>query len=271
MAETTLGDQLSARDVVIRIKNLSKTYITSKNKSIRALEDINFDVVRGEFICLVGPSGCGKSTLLNIIGGLDQPTAGEVLIQNPSGRGTKLAIIFQNPLLLPWRTVWKNIQFSLEGDCGIPREEWEERIKSAIDLVGLTGFEEAFPSQLSGGMQTRTSIARALVIDPDILLMDEPFGALDEITRRRLQSELLRIWQKTRKTIVFVTHSVSEAAYLADRVVLFTPRPGRVQALFQINIPRPRIYGDENLLKIELKILRELEKVISLHGSKEES
>jgi NitT/TauT family transport system ATP-binding protein len=167
-------------------------------------------------------------------------------------------MVFQSPLLLPWRTVWKNIQFALEADKNIDRSEWNERIRHVIHLVGLEGFEHAYPQQISGGMQTRVAIARALVTDPDILLMDEPFGSLDEITRRRMQSELLNIWSKNKKTVVFVTHSIPEAVYLGDRVAVLTPRPCSIFSVIRISLPRPRSYGDPKLFEYERVVLSKL-------------
>jgi NitT/TauT family transport system ATP-binding protein len=241
---------------VIQVGNVSKSFATPTRGRIEALVDIDFEVHDGEFLCLLGPSGCGKSTLLNIIAGIDTPTLGD--IRFPHAR-PRMAMVFQQALLLPWRTVRSNVRFSLESWGDVPRLEWDNRVDRAVKLVGLEGFEEYFPRQLSGGMQTRVSIARALAIDPGVLLMDEPFGALDEMTRRRMHRELLGIWEKTRKTVTFVTHSVSEAVYLADRILILTPRPGRIKANLRVEVERPRAYGDDRLYAMEKVVLRELE------------
>jgi len=250
------------KEQVIKIKDLYKTFMLSDGTRLDVISDLNLLVYDREFLCLLGPSGCGKSTLINIIAGLENYDRGEVDILPTSNRQRRISIVFQSPLLLPWRTVWKNIQFALEANNTISRNEWQDRISHVVRLVGIEGFENAYPHQLSGGMQTRVSIARALVTDPDILLMDEPFGALDEITRRYMQSELLKIWEKDKKTVIFVTHSISEAVYLADRIAIMTPRPGRIYCIIRVNISRPRIYGDPELFKYEGVVLQKLEEAI---------
>ena len=213
----------------IEVANLTKDY-DGTSHTVQALRDVSFTVRRGEFLSVVGRSGCGKSTLLNMIAGLDLPTEGKVqingaLVLSPS---TKVGFVFQRPVLLEWRTTLENILLPIEI-LGLDGRRHRSRAQDLIDLIGLTGFENAYPNELSGGMQQRVSLARSLIYDPDILLMDEPFGALDAITREVMDLELLRIWQASGKTIIFVTHDIAEAVFLSDRVVLMTPRPGRDQ------------------------------------------
>jgi len=211
---------------------------------VHALANITLDVARGEFIALIGPSGCGKSTLLRLIADVLQPTRGTIEIRGGPPSRARLArefgFVFQHPGLLLWRDALANVSLPLAIGAWGRRHASPHRPEALLELVGLKGFEHAFPRQLSGGMQQRVSIARALVTDPPILLMDEPFGALDEITRDHLNQELLRIWEATGTTIVFVTHSIPEAVYLANRVFVFTPRPGRVQEEVAIELPSPR-------------------------------
>ncbi len=226
---------------MLKVENVCHKYVVD-NVIIEALKDVNFEVKRGEFFTIIGPSGCGKSTLLNIIAGLVKPTSGRIFVN-----GTELtkpmpgilAYVFQQPLLLPWRTVLDNVAFGLEM-LGVKKNERIRRAIEMIRLVGLQGFESMYPSELSGGMQQRVSIARALAVNPEILLMDEPFGALDEQTRLQLGMELTRIWMMTRKTIVFVTHSLIEAALLSDRVAVMSRRPGRVVDIIEVDVDRPR-------------------------------
>ncbi len=212
----------------LKLRNISKTFTSEKGEKIESLSSINLDIENQEFICLLGPSGCGKTTLLRIIAGLDQASTGTVelggtLIDRPN---PQLAMIFQEYSLYPWRTVVDNIGFGLEIRK-VPAEERHAIVKKYVDIVGLKGFENSFPYELSGGMRQRVAVARALAVEPSILLMDEPFGALDAQTRNLLQHELLEIWEKTKKTILFVTHSVDEAVFMADRIVVLTPRPGK--------------------------------------------
>ncbi|MEM4297403.1 MAG: ABC transporter ATP-binding protein [Nitrososphaerota archaeon] len=260
MAEA--GGNLEVVEEIITINGVSKSFTLPNGTIIGAISNLTLSIYDREFICLLGPSGCGKSTLLNIIAGLEQHDLGTVRIAQLKSRPTRISTVFQTPLLLPWRTVWKNIQFALESNNSVSRGEWNDRISGVIGLVGLKGFENAYPQQLSGGMQTRVGIARALVTDPDILLMDEPFGALDEITRRRMQSELLSIWAKDRKTVVFVTHSISEAVYMGDRVAIFTPRPGSIYSILEVQLPRPRSYDDPRLFEFERLALSKLEEAM---------
>jgi NitT/TauT family transport system ATP-binding protein len=206
-----------------------------RNQEFTALKDIHFDVKSGEFMVIVGPSGCGKSTLLDLLGGLTKPTSGQILLDGVPITGPALdrGIVFQQYALFPWKTAKGNIEFGLEAK-GVPAKEREDRAKEFLELVGLKGFEDRYPHELSGGMKQRVAIARSLAYDPDVLLMDEPFAALDAQTRETLQSELLRIWEKTGKTIVFITHGIDEAVYLGQRVAVMTSRPGRVKDIIDI-------------------------------------
>ena len=213
---------------------------------VRALQQIDLEVRSGEFVSLIGPSGCGKSTLLRLLGDLLQPTSGTIRVNGKSPRQARLSreygIVFQQPVLYEWRTVMQNVQLPLEV-MRVRAQERRERATALLNLVGLTDFAERYPWELSGGMQQRVSIARALSFKPSVLLMDEPFGALDEMTRERLNRELLNIWSETRTTIVFVTHSVAEAVFLSDRIVVMSPRPGRIEAVIDVDLRRPREAG----------------------------
>ena len=216
----------------ISIENVGHVYRPPNGRAVPALEDISLDVAEREFLALLGPSGCGKSTLLYLIGGFLPVERGAISVNGKpvAGPGPDRGIVFQHFALFPWKTVRANIAYGLERQ-GLPRDEREARVQSFIDLVGLTGFEDSYPSQLSGGMKQRTALARTLAFDPSILLMDEPFGALDAQTRHLMQAELLSIWQRTPKTVIFVTHDVQEAVYLADRVAVMSARPGRIKTI----------------------------------------
>ncbi|MBN1486730.1 MAG: ABC transporter ATP-binding protein [Anaerolineae bacterium] len=224
----------------LAVKNLCASFPGPKGV-LAALDNVSFEVNRGEFICLIGPSGCGKSTLLRIIAGLLTPTSGEVRLEGDlqTKAGRRVGLVFQQPTLLPWRTVYDNIALPLELGQD-PAECLERKTKDLLSLVGLSGFEEAFPAQLSGGMAQRAAIARALAQNPEMLLLDEPFGALDALTRERMAVELLRIWQRDKRTVLMVTHNVEEAALLGDRVIVLSPRPGYIVATVEVPIPRPR-------------------------------
>jgi NitT/TauT family transport system ATP-binding protein len=231
---------------MIQIENVSKIYRTQENEFVPAVAEVSLEVKEKEFVTLVGPSGCGKSTILKLVSGLIPVTGGtirvrEQLVQEPF---PDVGFVFQQPVLLPWRTVLGNILFSIEM-LGKKEKEFGNRAGDLIKLAGLEGFENKYPRELSGGMQQRVAICRALIHDPSLLLMDEPFGALDAMTREEMSFELLRIWEERRKTILFVTHSIPEAILLADRVVVMTPRPGKIERIFQIDLPRPRVYEME--------------------------
>ncbi len=220
------------------IDKICKSFASAQGKSLDVLQDIDLCINEEEFVALVGPSGCGKSTLLNITSGLLEPTSGNIkFTQTAPGYEPRMSIVFQETGLFPWRNVHDNIAFGLET-AGLPTAEREARIAHYIELVGLKGFEKAFPHQLSGGMRQRVGIARALAIEPDLLLMDEPFSALDAQTRTIMQEELVTLWEKTRLTTLYVTHNIQEAVMLADRVVLLSRRPGKVSKILSIDIPR---------------------------------
>ncbi len=224
----------------IIIQNLSMSFSGRHGvEPVRVLEGINLEVGQREFICLVGPSGCGKSTILNILGGFLEPTTGEVLVGGELVRGPdpRRIFIFQENGIFPWLTVWDNIGFGL---LRMPLAKRNAIVKRYVDMVGLAGFEQAYSRELSGGMRQRVELARALAADPEIIYMDEPFGALDYLTRLKMRADLTRIWQTEHKTIVFVTHDIDEAVQLADRVVVFSPRPATVRTIIPINLPRPR-------------------------------
>lgn len=226
---------------MIEVDNVSVTYQSQDGSLTQALEPTTLSIETNEFVSLIGPSGCGKTTLLKVIGDLLQPTKGTIRIEgSPASslrRARQIGNMFQDPVLLPWRTVGGNIAF-LAQLAGKPPTR--TRLEELAALVGLQGFLERFPHELSGGMKQRAAIARALALDPRLLLMDEPFGALDEITRHRMNTELLRIWTDNKKTVVFVTHSLSEAVFLSDRVIVLSARPGRILADVRVDLPRPR-------------------------------
>ncbi len=220
------------------IDNVSKSFVSRTGHNLPVLQDINLTVNEEEFVALVGPSGCGKSTLLNITAGLLAPTSGSASFTHlTQGHVPRTGIVFQETGLFPWRSVYDNIAFGLEA-MGMPRQEQKDRISHYINLVGLTSFEKALPHHLSGGMRQRVGIARALVINPDLLLMDEPFSALDAQTRTIMQEELVTLWDKTRLSTLYVTHNIQEAVMLADRVVLLSRRPGKISRILNIGIPR---------------------------------
>lgn len=220
------------------IDNVSKSFVSRTGHTLPVLQDINLTVNEEEFVALVGPSGCGKSTLLNITAGLLAPTSGNASFTHlPQGHVPRTGIVFQETGLFPWRSVYDNIAFGLEA-MGVPRQEQKDRISHYLNLVGLTGFEKALPHHLSGGMRQRVGIARALVINPDLLLMDEPFSALDAQTRTIMQEELVTLWDKTRLSTLYVTHNIQEAVMLADRIVLLSRRPGKISRILNIGIPR---------------------------------
>jgi NitT/TauT family transport system ATP-binding protein len=224
------------------IRNVGVDYQTARSGIKRALSNINLTVDKGEFICIVGTSGCGKTTLLKAIDGLVPTTSGSIEVNGKpiKGPGNDRAVVFQAPSLLPWRSVEGNIKYGIEMRGKSRTAEAKATVKDLIRLVGLEGFENSFPSELSGGMQQRVNLARALAVDPELLLLDEPFAALDSQTREQMQAELLNIWERTHKTAVFITHQIDEAVFLSDRVIVMTARPGRIREAITIDLPRPR-------------------------------
>ena len=224
----------------LHIRNLSASF-RGYLGDLSALNDVSFEVARGEFVCLIGPSGCGKSTLLRIAAGLLAPSRGEILLESQAVRAPqkRVGLVFQQPALLPWRTVQDNIALPLEM-MQLSAADIQARTADLLALVGLVGFEQEYPIHLSGGMAQRTTLARALAQNPEVLLLDEPFGALDALTRERMAAELLRIWERNQRTVLMVTHSVEEAALLADRVVVLSARPGHVVEIIEVTLPRPR-------------------------------
>jgi NitT/TauT family transport system ATP-binding protein len=246
VAPATL-DSGSTAQCLVRIAGLQKIYKTRDGNDIHALKDIDLDIRTAEFVSIVGPSGCGKTTLLKILAGILHRTAGEVVMagRSLSGPSRELGVVFQAPVLLPWLTVLANVMVPIRVQRR-NRSEFEARARALIAMVGLAGFEHQYPNELSGGMQQRVGICRALVHNPSFLLMDEPFGALDAMTRETMNEELQRLWHENRKTILLVTHSIPEAVYLADRVVVMTPRPGRIVDVIDIDLPRPRTLAMQN-------------------------
>lgn len=241
----------------ITIDQVNKSYQMEDGSPLHVLKDVTFDAEDGELFSLLGPSGCGKSTLLSIIAGLAVPDNGEVRFGTSDGDG-QIGFVFQDPTLLDWKTVRGNIKFALEG-MGIPEAEHDTRIKQALELVGLSDFGDQYPQSLSGGMRQRVGIARAFSIDPEVLLMDEPFGSLDEITARRLREDLLEMWKQERKTIIFVTHDIQEAVYLSDRIGILSKKPAEVSTVIDIDVPRPRQVDNPTLPKYEKQALDALE------------
>ncbi|MCL4518303.1 MAG: ABC transporter ATP-binding protein [Thaumarchaeota archaeon] len=244
----------------IRLESVSKKFLSKSGEEVKALEGITFDVARSEFVSIIGPSGCGKSTVLSLIAGLDKPSEGKVYLDGEEVRGTnpdKISIMFQEHTLFPWRTIQANVEFGLELK-GASKDARSEASRKYLDLVGLGGFENKFPREVSGGMKQRASLARSLALDPEVVLMDEPFGALDEQTRMQLGNELVRIWLETKKTIVFVTHSIQEAAYLSDRVLVFSKRPARIVREIKIDLERPREITDDRLNEPKRLMMAEL-------------
>ncbi len=241
--EDGLEDAMSSQaNRVIDIDNLSLTFETNDGP-VHALSDIDLKIEEGDFVSFIGPSGCGKTTLLRVIADLEQPTAGSITVNGVSPEQARInrayGYVFQAAALYPWRTIAKNVALPLEI-MGLSREEQQQRIQKNMELVNLAGFENKYPWQLSGGMQQRASIARALAVEPDLLLMDEPFGALDEIVRDHLNEQLLQLWAKTNKTVVFVTHSIPEAVFLSTKIVVLCPRPGRIYDVIESDLPRDR-------------------------------
>ena len=258
-----LEEVLHSGEGKIRLRGVSRSFVTAQGP-LQALEGIDLDVHAGEFICIVGPSGCGKSTLLNLVAGLDRCTAGEIWTDGHrvEGPSSNRLLIFQELGLFPWLTVRENVEFGLRRR-GVLRQECVERARRVLRLVHLGGFENSYLHQLSGGMKQRVALARSLVMEPEVLLMDEPFAALDAQTRDLLHQELERLWVDTGQTIVFVTHNVREAVRLGDRVVVMTFRPGRIKCQFEITLPRPRTLEDPALTLVARSVLDQLKEEIN--------
>ena len=256
---STNHQRARGRPDYIRIEGLSK-HFGDGGEGVLALKDIDCAIEEGSFVTIVGPSGCGKSTLLRILAGLLDYGTGRVVLDGQPIQGTRrdVGVVFQSSILLPWRTILENVMLPAEV-LGIPAKQARERAMQLLHMVRLDGFEHKLPRQLSGGMQQRASIARALLHDPKILLMDEPFGALDAMTRERMNLELQRIWAETRKTVLFITHSIPEAVFLADRVLVMTERPGSIAAIYEVPLPRPRsltVMGDPTFVALTQQIRR---------------
>jgi NitT/TauT family transport system ATP-binding protein len=256
MLQATLASESIAVETKLMIERISMVF-NSDGKSIPVLDNVSLEVSEGEFVCLLGPSGCGKSTLLNIVGGFLRPTSGQVRIDGEAVRGpdARRIFVFQERGVLPWLTVEGNVGFGL---FSLSRDEKRHRIAHYVKLVGLEGFEGAYPRELSGGMKQRLEVARALAVNPDTLLLDEPFGALDSITRLDMRRELLRIWRSERKTILFVTHDIEESVQLADRVVVMSARPALIRRTLEIDIPHPRDISSRRYLELRDSILEEI-------------
>jgi len=251
----------------IEVAGISKTF-TTKRRSVLALDNVSLKVAEGEFVCLVGPSGCGKSTLLNIIAGLEQPDSGQVLANGEavSEPGRDRMVMFQEHALFPWLDVMGNVLFGLKLKPGLKDREREEVAKYYLHLVGLEKFHHSNVHELSGGMKQRVALARALAPNPRVLLMDEPFASLDALTREQLYGDIQRIWEARRKTIIFVTHNVREAACLGDRVILFSPNPGRIRAEFSVDLPRARDINSVELARYSSEIMVALKGFTSSEG-----
>ena len=244
----------------IQIQHLDKIFLTVRNERVHALSDICLSVAEREFVTIVGPSGCGKSTLLKIMGGLLPHTSGELRVAGaPVSKPRRdIGVVFQSPTLLPWRTVLENVMLPAEVQ-GLPTVTTRARARDLLKMVGLADFENKYPGELSGGMQQRAAISRGLICDPAILLMDEPFGALDAMTREQMNLDLQRIWQESGKTVILITHSIPEAVFLGDRVVVMTPRPGRIARIVDVPLPRPRTLetlGDPTFARLSSDIRR---------------
>ena len=242
----------NAKKVVVR--GVNKRFPRKKKEGdLVVLENIDLAVAPREFVCLLGPSGCGKSTLLNLIGGFDRPTSGTIEIDGRPvlGPDPRRVFVFQEYGIFPWATVWDNVALGLRK---LPRDEQERIVRHYIELVGLKGFETTYPNELSGGMKQRVAVARALAVKPDIIFMDEPFGALDSLTRQQMRIEILRIWNAEKMTILFVTHDIDEALQLADRIVVMSPRPGRITETVTVELPHPREIGSAGYVSVKMRL-----------------
>jgi NitT/TauT family transport system ATP-binding protein len=254
---------------LIRIDGVAKTYQTADGP-VESLKPLTFEISEGEFMAIVGPSGCGKSTLLKMVGGLLPASSGEIALDGKrvDGPPDNIGVVFQSPVLLAWRTVLDNVMLQIDMRR-LPRSQYIDKARALLDMTGLGEFARKLPWQLSGGMQQRASICRALVHDPSVLLMDEPFGALDAMTREKMNLELQRIWHETRKTVLFITHSIPEAVFLADRVLVMTERPGAIAAIYDVALPRPRslsMMGDPAFVALTQTIRRHFYAQGSLDG-----
>ena len=245
---------MDGKKISLKLEHISQSFITN-NKVFDAAVDVSLEVYESEFLVILGPGRCGKTTLLNMIAGLEKPVDGQILLDGEELKGSdeRIGMVFQKRALMPWKTVMENVEFGLKIK-GMDKTERRKIAQKYIDLVGLTGFEKAYPHQLSGGMKQRVSIARAYSNDPHILLMDEPFGALDAQTRYAMEEELQRIWQTEKRTVIFVTNNIEEALYLADRIVLLTECPAHVKAVYEVNLPRPRDTVDPEFLRLRKEI-----------------
>jgi len=259
----------SIRNSKVSVCDLYKSF-GENDKKRQILKNINFHIAEGEFICLLGPSGCGKSTILNLISGLDMDYEGKVFIDGMLASNKKtsaeltqrMTYLFQEPRLLPWLTVEKNLFFALK--CAkIPKTKWREEVTKMLELVHLEGMEKHYIHELSGGMQHRVAIARAFIVNPDIILMDEPFSALDELTARSIRSTLLEIWRRDCKTIIFVTHNAMEATFLSDRIFMFSANPGEIEEMYTNNLARPREYESDDLFKTNQEVVKKFMDIIS--------
>ncbi len=256
----------NTREPIIEVNGVSKSFGVGQD-AVVALKDVSLTVEAGEFISLIGPSGCGKSTLMRVVADLIHPTSGNVRVKGKTARQARAdrdyGIVFQSPVLYEWRNIRRNVELPLQV-MGYPKSEWDGRVNSMLELVGLRDFDHKYPWQLSGGMQQRVSIARALAFQPSILLMDEPFGALDEITREYMNLELLNIFTRTDVTIIFVTHSIPEAIFLSTRVVVMTPRPGEIRTIVPVDLPHPRSFETRETPRY-YELVTEVREALRLH------
>lgn len=245
---------VDAKKVKLKLENISQSFVVN-NQVRHAVENVSLEVYDNEFLVVLGPGHCGKSVLLNIVGGIEKPVSGERYLDGEkiTGNDKRIGMVFQNLALMPWKTVMNNVEFGLEL-AGVPKAERRKTAQKYIDLVGLTGFEKSYPHQLSGGMKQRVGIARAYTSNPEILLMDEPFGQLDAQTRYAMEEEIQRIWQQEKRTIIFVTNNIEEAVYLGDRIVLLSECPATVKEIYQVNLPRPRDTVDPEFLRIRKEV-----------------
>jgi NitT/TauT family transport system ATP-binding protein len=258
------GVERSARSGLIEVAGIVKIYATVAGEAVLALDNVNLSIREGEFVCLVGPSGCGKTTLLRLLAGLDHADAGTSTLAGRAldGPSPEVGVVFQQSNLLPWFTVWQNVTIPLRVGGAKRTAALESAVRNLLGIAGLNGFENKYPYELSGGMQQRVSIVRALARDPKLLLMDEPFGALDALTRERMNAELQRIWMASGKTVVLITHSIDEAIFLGDRVVVMSPRPGRIVRDLKVDIPRPRVAAETFGSARHVELAREIRELL---------